>query len=73
MVKRHGKDRKMPFHHLHRRTPFDVEDLEAERITTIFNDEGAQVLKDQWTVVAASSEFEPADEISDGSFEKIDK
>ncbi len=115
-VKKHGKDRKMPFHPLHRSTPFDVEDLETERITTICNDEGAQVIKDQWTkaktfpirsrwteytffkmkekklsstattrrkatsdarttpmsstVVAASSEFESADEISNGSFER---
>ena len=48
MVRVHGGHRKMPFHPIHRSTPFEVEDLETVRITTIFNDEGAQVIQDQW-------------------------
>ena len=49
MVKVHGAPRKMPFHPVHRSTPFEVEDLETQRVTTIFNEEGAQVIQDQWT------------------------
>ena len=49
VVRVHGAPRKMPFHPVHRSTPFEVEDLESQRITTIFNNEGAQVIQDQWT------------------------
>ena len=48
MVRVHGAPRKLPFHPVHRSTPFEVEDLESQRITTIFNNEGAQVIQDQW-------------------------
>ena len=50
MVRSHGKERKQPFHPIHRSTPFQVNQLHEERITVVFNDQGKEVMMDHWQV-----------------------
>ena len=48
MVRSHRKERKQPFHPIHRSTPMSVESLHPERVPVVFNEQGKDVYLDHW-------------------------